>query len=69
MSLTSTTPDKTNVREDTDGIATHIASEQHQDALERDAMIKKTYKSGKLEIRVYNVRYLYCLPRDAESPR
>ena len=57
------TPDKKNVREDTDGIATHVASEQHQDALERDAMIKKTYEifeSRKLEIRAYNVRYLYC---------
>ena len=69
MSLTSTTPDKTDVREDTDGIATHVASEQHQDALERDAMIKKTYEIGKLGLRVYNVRYLYCLPRDAKSAR
>ena len=72
MRLTSTTPDKTNVREDTGGIATHVASEQHQDALERDAMIKKTYetyKSRKLGLRVYNVRFLYCSPRDAESAR
>ena len=65
----SWTPDKMNAREDTDGIATHVASEQHQDALERDAMIKKTYESRKLGLRVYNVRYLYRLPRDAESPR
>ena len=36
------TPDKINVREDTNCIATHVASEQHQDALERDAIIKKT---------------------------
>ena len=70
--LTSTTPDKMNVREDTDGIATHVASDQQQDALERDAMIKKTYetyKIRKLGLRVYDVRYLYCSPKDAESAR